>query len=227
MGKTLFKGRTTIKSRKRIKGRKPKVGHEERLAAYQKRALFLKRLGHYHHEIADIIAAEFELESIPAITTVADWLKAGSTAVSKDIQELQWQMRLQQFTELEKLKSKWMPLATAGNLEITRWRMEEGELQPQLDENAIDEQIRATREVVNIMARQAKLLGLDIEKSIADNGEGPGTLQELQIWLINQVSISVGAPNGQAIDIQTEKLELGTGLPEIDNAGAIEENDAV
>ncbi len=200
--------KTTLVSKNRIKDRALSIGHEERLLAYKKRALILKRNGHYHHEIGDMIAQEFNLETIPAITTVAHWLKDGNDAVARDIQELQWQARIEQFTQLERMKSKWLPLATAEALEITRWIRVEGVLQPELDEDAVKEQ------VVNIMTRQAKLLGLDIEKSIADTGEGPGSLQDLQIWLINQVNISTGAPNGAPIDVQAEVLELRSGIEE-------------
>lgn len=222
MPKKLVKGakgrprthRTSAVGKDRIKDRALSIGHEERLASYKKRALILKRKGHYHHEIADIIADEFELETIPAITTVAHWLKDGNDAVAHDIQELQWQARIEQFGQLERLKAKWMPIAVADELEIQRWRMQEGELQPFMDEDASKEQIEATKQVVSIMNRQAKLLGLDIEKSIAETGEGPGSLQDLQIWLINQVNISTGAPNGAPIDIQGEVLELRSGIEE-------------
>lgn len=212
--------RATAVSKTHPPDRSPSVGHEERLAAYVKRALLMKRQGCYHHEIAEGIALEFDLPSVPAITTVADWLKKGNDAVTRDIQELQWQMRIEQFGQLEKMKGKWLPLALAANLEVTRWVRVEGELQPELDENAVKEQIEATKQVVAIMARQAKLLGLDIEKSISADGEGPGSLQELQVWLIGQVNLSTGAPNGQSIDIQAEVLELRSGLEEVDSRDA-------
>lgn len=213
------KHRRSVRSKHAKKGAPLSVGHEDRLQSYTKRTLQLSRLGYYHHEIASTIALEYELESVPAITTIADWLKRGREAVAQDIkelQELQWQMRIAQFTELEKLKAKWIPLAMAENLEITRWVRIEGELQPSLDEDAVKEQIEATKQVVSIMQRQARLLGLDIEKSITEAGEGPASLQELQIWLIGQVNLSTGAPNGQAIDIQSERLELRSGIKELD-----------
>lgn len=204
-----------------IKGAKgnPMTGHEARLEAFVKRALELKRLNYYHHQVAEKIAEEFKLEVVPAITTVADWLKKGSEAVRRDIEELQWQMRIEQFKELDRLKAKWMPLATANALEIQRWVIVEGELQPSMDENAIKEQVDATKAVVAIMNRQAKLLGLDMEKAVTPTGEGPGSLQDLQIWLVNQINMTTGAPNGSAsIDVHSEVLELSAGIPELADA---------
>ena len=198
-------------------GNSPMVGNEERLSAYAKRALQLKRLGYYHYQIAEKIAEEFELEKEPAITTVADWLKKGDEAVSRDIEELKWQMRIEQYKELDRMKSKFMAIACANELEIRRWQMVEGELQPVIDESAMKEQTDAARVVVQIMNRQARLLGLDMEKAITQTGEGPQDLQSLQIWMIGQINMTTGAPNGGAVDIQSEVLELRTGIPEIDN----------
>jgi hypothetical protein len=202
------------------KDRKPDVpkhvGHEERLTAYQKMALDLKRKGHYHHQIADIVAIHFNLEYTPPITTVASWLKAGNDAVNRDIEELQWQMRLEQFKELETLKAKWMPLAIAEELHVKRMEMQEGQLVPVIDEDATKEQLKATETLVKIMTRQASLLGLDIAKAVQHEGEGPQKLQDLQVWLIGQVNMVTGAPNGGAIDVHSEILELRSGVPEID-----------
>lgn len=196
----------------------PIAGHEARLASYVKRTLELKRLDYPHWEVAQMIADEYKLDSIPAITTVADWYKKGMSAVREDIEELQWQMRIEQFNQLEKLKRKWMPLAMSDALEIRRWVMEEGTLQPELDENAIKEQIEATKQVVNIMARQAKLLGLDLTQSTNKDGDGPGTVQDLQLWMIGQINIG---GHGAAIDVSSEVLELRSGLAEIDQADSV------
>lgn len=196
----------------------PLAGHEARLALYIKRTLQLKRLDYPHWEVAEIIADEYKLDSIPAITTVADWYKKGMAAVREDIEELQWQMRIEQFNQLEKLKRKWMPLAMSDALEIRRWVMEEGTLQPELDENAVKEQIEATKQVVNIMARQAKLLGLDLTQSTNKDGDGPGTVQDLQLWMIGQINVSA---HGAAIDIPSEVLELKAGIPEIDQTDSV------
>jgi len=208
-------GGGTIKAKTHLAKRKADDGHADRLLTYVKRTLQLKRDGYYLQEIAYKIAEEFNLETVPHITTIAKWREHGNEAFKEDIKQLQGQLRIDQFNELESMKAKWLPIAIAGNLEITRWVRIEGELQPELDERAIEEQLKATREVVNIMNRQAKLLGLDLEKSVnEETGEGPGSLQDLQIWLINQVNISTGAPNGAPIDVQAEVLELRSGIEE-------------
>lgn len=203
----------TLKTTSHPDGRKSQNGHEERLPMFIKRTLQMRREGLYFHEIAEAIANEFKLESIPCIATVYNWNKQGMGLINEDILALQYQIRIDQFTDLEKMKAKWMPIATANALEIRRWQMHEGELQPVMDENAVAEQIDATKAIVAIMARQAKLMGLDMEKAVAATGEGPESLQALQIWLVNQINT---APNGSsAIDVQGEVLELTAGIPDV------------
>lgn len=214
-GRKRRKGAATLKP-KNFVGKTAQAGHEERLASYIKRTLQLKQIGHPLYRIAQIISEEFNLEVIPHIATVALWRKQAMEAVTDDILVLQQQLRIDQFNELEQMKVKWLAVATADDIQIQRWRMEEGELQPFMDENATKEQIEATKQVVNIMSRQAKLLGLDIEKSPAVTGEGPQDLQSLQIWMINQTNI-INPQQGGSIDVQSEVLELRSGIPEIDS----------
>ena len=74
---------------------------------------------------------------------------------------------MMQFNQLEKLLiHKWLPIAMAHSLEITRWKTVAGALQPELDSRSLAEQPRATDQVVKIMRRQAKLLGLDLQDAI-------------------------------------------------------------
>lgn len=188
------------------------AGHEERLASYIKRTLQLHGEGEPFHRIALKIADEYQLEKVPAVSTVANWRAQGFDAINEDIHELQVQLRMDQFNTLEDMKSKWLPLATAERLAIMRWKMVEGELQPELDENAIAEQVKANEQVIKIMARQAKLLGLDLQAP-EEKKDGDMSMQSLQLWIINQQQnfIAGTAPVGGHI------LELeGTGLPELE-----------
>lgn len=211
------KGECSIVSKDFAEGKPPQNGHAERLDMYIKRSLELKRLGYLHHEVAEKLTQEFNLERTPSITSISVWINTGRAAFSEDIQRLQEDMRIEQFTDLEKMKRKFLALANAEYLEITRWVMEEGSLQPKLDENAVKEQIDAGNLVIKIMTRQSKLLGLDLEKSVAKKGEGPSTLQELQLWLIGQLSApegSQGQEQPKVIDVDSQILTLATGLPD-------------
>ena len=80
--------------------------------------------------VAPIIAMEFKLEVIPHITTIAKWQRQVMEAVDADIKDLREQLRIEQWTYLQKLLVKWMPIATADHLEVQRWKREEGSLQP-------------------------------------------------------------------------------------------------
>lgn len=174
-----------------IEGSKPgsNLGHVDRLNAYCKRAHELKMLDWTHKEIAEKMCEEFQMVREPSIVTIANWLDKANFAFSLDIAKLAQQLRIEQFNELEKMKAKWLPLATANSLEITRWIRVEGSQQPAMDEDAVKEQIDATKAVVLIMARQAKLLGLDIEKKLEDDKDKVD-LNKLQMWIIGQVNQS-------------------------------------
>ncbi len=216
------RARTTLVRKDHPEGSSNAVGHEERLAHYILRTLELKRKGYRLFQIAEMIATEFNLTHVPHIATVHNWSVTGMKEVNHDILQLQLELRINQFNELEKLKDKWMPIACADQLKIQRWKMEEGTLQPFMDENATAEQLKATNELVKIMARQAKLLGLDMEKAVTKDGEGPANLQELQIWLINHhpapTQSTVHGSTGGTIDIHSEVLSTRTGIPELEQS---------
>lgn len=155
------------------------------------------------------------MERVPAVSTVAYWLDAAYRATDEDIKKLQWQWRMDSFMHLERMKKKFMTLALTDDLEIQRWvRSKDGEMQPTIDENAIAEQLKATEVCVKIMARQARLFGLDLETAHKE-GEGFDDLQGMQVWIIQQVNQMVGAPNGSPIIESNESgitLELTSGL---------------
>lgn len=199
------------------KGRDAKAGHEERLPAFIKKSLDLKRKGLYLHEIAEAITKDFNLATVPHITTVANWIRQGNEAVKEDISHLQIQLRIDQFNDLERLKAKWMRIATADEIKIQRWVMVEGARQPVIDEDATKEQLEATNAIVKIMQRQARLLGLDLEKAIEEKGDGPKSLQDLQLWFIGHLNIH-GVGGGQTLEAESEVLELKSGIPQLEDA---------
>lgn len=225
------KGRGRKKAKKPVMKSKdslgsPCTGHVERLHAFQKRAFDLKVLDMAHWEIAEKIAEEFNLERVPSVVTIANWLDKANFAFELDIAKLAAQMRIEQFNELERLKQKWMPLACAQELAIKRWIRVEGTLQPDLDENAVAEQIDATKAVVAIMARQAKLLGLDMDKKIEGNKDELD-LNTLQLWIIGQVNGSPDVTQALTFDVEATSspstgkptgpvLELRSGRDDID-----------
>lgn len=205
-------GMGTIKTKSHPVGRSARVGHEHRLDAFQQRALQLNREGLNYWEIGERIADEFDLVSIPSTPTICVWINKRAEVVKADIGDLQWNLRVRQSDDLDKLKAKWMPLAIAQHLEITRWVRVEGAKMPELDENAIAEQLEAAKIVVKCMERQSKLLGLDVEKAPPTSGEGPSSHQDLMLWIISQSSTQ-SAP-GAVVEIKSEILELRSGIPE-------------
>lgn len=176
-----------------------------------KRALELKRMDNTHFEICVALQQEFNLERLPGVSTVADLLDAAYRATDAEIKQIQWQWRMEQFEQLERAKMKWFRLVTAdeGDFKVRRIEGRGEDTAVILDENIIGEQIKANQEMVRIMARQARLFGLDLETAIKSEGEDVGNLQ---VWILNQINQMVGAPNGAPLEDGEIKLELTSGL---------------
>lgn len=186
------------------------TGHDARLLMYKKRAIELRALDHTLLEIAQMIYVEFQMERPPSLSTVHNWLESIYQDTKDDLLAIHWTLRFEQFKQLEKMKLKWLAVANADELAIRRWvRTKEGE-QPTLDENAVAEQLKATEAAVKIMARQARLFGLDLEQAIKD-GEGPQG--DMHLWVIQQVA-KMGMPaGGPIVDEETSVvLELTSGI---------------
>lgn len=184
---------------------------------YMKRAVELKSLDYTHWQIAEALHKEFNMEKVPAISTVSYLLDGAYQLTDEEIKRMQWQWRLDQFKQLERLRQKWMTLALTDELTIQRHgRDEQGEETLIMDENATAEQLKATNECVKIMARQARLFGLDLEKQIEKDDGGFANLQDMQVWIIQQINHIGGAPTGAPM-IEDRKsdgivLELKSGL---------------
>lgn len=215
-GNAMKAGKTTLKQKDHVAGRPGHIGHEERLAQYGARAVVLKGKGYYLFEIANTLAEEFNMERVPAISTVSEWLSYGNEQLHEQVEKMKWQLRFDQWNELDALKMKWMTIATAEALEVRRWKMIEGSLQPELDENAIKEQIDATNAVVKIMARQAKLFGLDLQENEMNKKEGPKDIASLQLWINAQIVKKHGGPAGAPIEMMGTNLTLSSGIPDDD-----------
>jgi hypothetical protein len=188
-------------------------GEVERLERYCLRAHQLKSEGLYVYEIAPIIATEFELPRIPPVTTVWYWLNRASEAYQMDIAKLKLGEFEETYDHYKGLLAKWMPIATAGSLEIQRWQRIEGELQPFLDEDSMSEQLKASMVVVKALEGIAKLLGLNIDSKLDEKSGALPTLAEMNLWIISTINQSV-----KPLDANVEKpvLELRSGSPEID-----------
>jgi hypothetical protein len=184
---------------------------------YMKRAIELKRMDYTHFQIAQTMHVEFNMERRPAISTVSYWLDALYRHTDEEMKRVHCQFRAEQFEQLERLKSKWLKIAMAQDLEIQRWINTKGGKQPTIEENAINEQLKATEAIVKIMARQARLLGLDVERA-GPQVDGAQDRQEMQLWIIRQISMMGVAPaEGSKMESGREVLELTSGIEELED----------
>ena len=207
----------------------PFTGHTERLNLYIKRAFELKTLDWSHRRIAEHMAEEFGMKHPPSIVTVSTWLDKANFAYTLDISKLASQMLIEQFNILEEIIAKWMPIAVADSLTVTRWSRINERYEP--DEDAIAEQAEATKIVLKTMERQAKLLGLDLEKKPEGNKDEMD-LNTLHLWIIGKVNENLpvsdparGSANNAVIPTGTpprQILELRSGRPEIDELDKID-----
>jgi hypothetical protein len=206
-------GKTAIRLVDANKDKPATIGHDERLQAYIKRAMELKILDYTHFEIAQKMFEEFKMERIPSITTVHRWIEQGYQKTDEDIKHMQWSFRLQQMERLERLVSKFLPIALCDELEIRRWVNTKEGPQPTIDENAIGEQLKAGELALKIMARQGRLFGFDVE-SLPKDMEGVGDLQSMQIWIVNHIAKMAAPIKGKVIEQDPDRpvLELESGL---------------
>lgn len=185
-------------------------GHETRLKAYVKEALEQKRKGISNSALALHIADKYNLERVPSPMTISRWLRHGNDQQDEAITELQVQIRLERFSQIEAIIDKWLPIATAERFTVQKWKTVEGEPQPFFDENALDYQLEATDRVIKAMAREGKMLALDLDQT-KDSAGVPMTLQQVQLLILDR--ISQGTQQKAAGGIV---LELEAGVPDME-----------
>ena len=190
------------------------LGAVERLHTKILRAWHLRSEGLFYHEIAKIIGEEFNEKPVSQ-KCIMEWLDKYKEEFFKEIKEFQARSRMEQYMQMERMKRKFLPIACLDELHVKRHVKagEEGVIQV-IDENAFEEQRKASETVIKIMQRQANLMGLDLTKA-RNEEEGPiHSLLDLQIWITNQVNPAIQMPGEKKAPGRTlETLELESGHP--------------
>lgn len=167
-------------------------------------------------EIQEQIVEQFKMEP-PAISTISSWIMRYHEAADEDCKDFRNRQRHQQDLIIEGLLKRWLPVAAAEKLHVLRMRMEDGEMQPVMDENAYDEQAKASAIVIKLLERKTKLWNLDLTPD--NKNVGNVTPDTISLYIIQQLQGKL--QHGGAIDVdssvQREGLELTSGDGDIDS----------
>lgn len=153
-------------------------------------------------EICQIIGREFECDP-PEPPTVYGWFNKYHHAADADIINNLNERRQQVDRMITALLKRWMPVAAAEKLMINRWQTMDGMKVPVLDENAYDEQLKASAIVLKAMERLCKLWNLDLS---SETGGKPLTPQAIALIISQQVNnhYANGGPVGSSEAITLE-----------------------
>lgn len=173
------------------------------------RATHLRAIGWMYQEIPDQLVKEFNIQR-PSPGTVCDWVTELDWAASADFAQLQERMRLDAFWQIEKIKSRWIPIAL-GNVAIkrTEFDAESSTWKETIDEKAYAEQVKAADVVFKAIDRQAKLLKLNLADEIKQNDQV--SIHDLQLWIIDRANGIERPIMGKTIDV-APSLKLESGL---------------
>jgi hypothetical protein len=132
----------------------------------------------YLYEVAGILAKEFNCDA-PSDASLSRWFADAQSAYLADIKSFRSARTMALLEQNDRLRRKYMPIAIADELAITRYRNEDGETVAFTDENSYSEQVKAAEVVIRCAMVEMELLGLKggggiIEKK--DDGQSMGDL---------------------------------------------------
>lgn len=169
------------------------LSNSEREAIICHRAVEIKALEHLsHRQLGERLQKEFDLVYTPSVPTISKWLHDGKMALWFDIKEMQKQIRLEQFNELEEMKTS-LRGAALRKFEVERTKVVDGERIKVVTEQHLSEQTKAIEAFTKLCARQAALLGLDLGRE--DGERGKETVKDLYVWINNHISGASGEKN--------------------------------
>lgn len=168
--------------RRRTKGKKRRLpdgskrtgphtlaGDDEVIEFVKARALELYAIhGKSQREIPALLVKEFPLlQRAPCQKTVCFWIKDASLG-SRTKQEIQQEFLERTHIQFRALQAKWIPIATADTLNVQRSRMKDGELVSYIDEEAVKEQLEATKVVTKLFEVEARFIGVTEAQKTTD-----------------------------------------------------------
>lgn len=206
--------RATVVTKRHAPGANPLAGSEERAMQLQHRAMQLKVRGHNLSDIANILTEEMELKEIPGRTTVFDWIqKAAADGMSgnKDVVEQYVKVFVNRSEEIVK---KLIPFAL-DQFRVERTKMIDGEPTTIIDEDVMDERLKACAEIRK--QGESVLRAMGVTRPSAQDGAEKGDNSGMKTFILQAISNHIEGGNPEKLITDTKTiLELSAGDPIID-----------
>lgn len=187
----------------------------EQLPPIVRRAHELKARGMYLWEVGEQLQSEFHLASPVSEATVCRWFQEAHEDYLADIKGFRRRAAIETLQSIDAVLRKWLPLATMNNLPLARFVNLGGIRVPVMDENAFEEQIKASAICLRAFRERAVILGLDDGKALVSETEGERSIAELYAYIS---SIAAKQVTGQLLPYQPpggEVLELRSGMEDL------------
>lgn len=162
--------------------------------------------GYSERETCKIVQQELGLVDPPDYTTVNRWVNDALKEKAETIANLRDRFVTTEMFRLQRLMRKWMPLATAPDLHVTRTEKSEGQVISVVDENGLKEQAKAAELVLKTIETARRILGVGLANS-EPGDEGPkATFTQINALIMNTVGAGVANQT-----LPGTRMLLGTG----------------
>jgi hypothetical protein len=205
--------RATVKSIHHRPGLHALNGSQERLEIFRGRALHLKMYGHSFRQIGEMIAKEYELESVPPVATVFEWIEAEIKRCRKGKEAEADAYVALVHERTEAIIRNLIPLAL-DPFAVSRKKVIKGEEIEIIDEDMLKERIAAVAEIRK--NHELMLRALGVYKAPAE--VMGGTTEGTKTFIMNFVTQHIAGKGEKVIgDRAATVLELIAGDDKIDS----------
>jgi hypothetical protein len=189
------------------------AGEDERRLAYQEFSFDLYTKGYPNREIAQKLAEHFQLVTAPNHVTVAAFIRGAVTYRKESIADKRDAYLAIAIPRLEQIVRNMLPIATneTGDLYVRRVVRHFGEEREVLDEETLNEQVKAAETIIKCTEQARKLLGIGINEKGVD--EGKLTEGRMQALIFQTITNNFNKDEGPR---SLGTIELRSGDPEID-----------
>lgn len=189
------------------------AGTDERLMLCKKLAYEMRMDDYPLVEIAETIAKQLNLEKVPSVPTVSEWITTSYNLIVGEVKEMAKQQMMVNAENLKKIIKRYMPMAM-GSLHVEREETIDGFTIKVIDEKAFAEQMKAADLVGKTVERLHKLISP--EEKVKEPGE-TGGIRSFQMVVLQELHNHIHYPEKEAKVIEGDFLTLESGNPALDS----------
>lgn len=153
-----------------------RMGAEERMLALQEYAWEKRIDGYSLRDIANSIARDMNLESVPSPAAVRNWILDAKKIRQEKTAEMQESYTMVGLERYERILRVYLPIATGdANFKIRRRQKVGDEIEIIIDEEAFKERAEAAKIVMKSIDGSRRLLGIGASNSNETDQAGAGT----------------------------------------------------